>query len=101
MWEKLKNRWNVNSGWDVLIILVVFACTGLSVVYMKKILFQWMDIGDHTPAWARICLSIFVILPIYQVVLLVWGWLFGKFNFFWEFEKRTLSRMKGILKRKD
>ncbi|GAA4440296.1 hypothetical protein GCM10023091_23730 [Ravibacter arvi] len=96
MWDKLKTRWNVNSGLDVVIILVVFACTGFSVLYAKKGLFGLIGIDDNTPSWIRICLSIFVILPLYQVVLLCWGWIFGKFNFFWEFEKRTFSRIAKI-----
>lgn len=100
MWNKLKTRWKVDSGLDVVIILVVFACTGFSVVYIKKLLFLWMNIGDQTQTWIRFCLSIFIILPIYQVILLIWGWVFGKFNFFWEFEKRTFSRMLGLLRRK-
>lgn len=101
MWEKLKSRWNVDSGMDVLIIMVVFACTGFSVLYVKKIVFGWMDIGEQTPTWIRFCLSLFVILPLYQLILLCWGWIFGKFNFFWEFEKRTFSRMKGMWRRKE
>lgn len=100
MWQKLKDRWNVNSGLDVLAILVVFACTGFTVLYAKKIVFGWMHIDSQTAGWIRLCLSIFVILPLYQVILLGWGWIFGKFNFFWEFEKKTFTRMKGIWKRK-
>lgn len=101
MWEKLRKRWNVNSGLDVVVILVVFACTGFTVLYVKKLLFGWMGIGDQTAGWLRFLLALFVILPIYQVILLCWGWIFGKFNFFWEFEKRTFSRMKAIWKRKN
>jgi hypothetical protein len=100
MWEKLKSRWNVESGVDVFLILLVFACTGTSVLYVKKIVFGWMDIDEQTATWIRICLSLFIILPLYQVILLGWGWLFGKFNFFWEFEKRSLFRMRDLWRKK-
>ncbi len=100
MWEKLKDRWKVDNATDVVIILVVFACTGFSVLYVKKLFFVWTGIGDHTPGWIRLCITIFIILPLYQVILLGWGWVFGKFNFFWEFEKKTFSRIRSIRKRK-
>ncbi len=100
MWKKLKDRWKVDNAADVVIILVVFACTGFSVLYVKKLLFAWAGIGDDTPGWIRLCISLFIILPLYQVILLGWGWIFGKFNFFWEFEKKTFSRMRSIGKRK-
>jgi hypothetical protein len=100
MWKKLKDRWKVDNAADVIIILVVFACTGFSVLYIKKLFFVWVGIGDHTPAWIRLCITLFIILPLYQVILLGWGWIFGKFNFFWEFEKKTFSRIRSMRKRK-
>ncbi|HCO85018.1 MAG TPA: diacylglyceryl transferase, partial [Arenibacter sp.] len=36
---------------------------------------------------------ILLIFPIYQFLLVIYGWLFGQFKFFWEFEKKMLSRM--------
>lgn len=39
------------------------------------------------------------ILPVYQVVLLMYGALFGQFRFFWEFEKRMVRRMFGLKKK--
>jgi hypothetical protein len=36
-----------------------------------------------------------LILPLYNVVLLVYGALFGQFTFFWAFEKRFLNRIFG------
>ena len=101
MWDKLKHRWKVDSGLDVFIILVVFAFTGSSVVFLKKYIFGWIGVGEHTATWLRFCLSLFIILPMYQVILLAYGWIFGKFNFFWEFEKRTFSRMKRLWQRKE
>lgn len=98
MWEKLKHRWNVRSGWDVAIILLVFACTGFSILYIKRALFDWVGLTEAA-TWLRWTANILVILPLYQVVLLAWGWLFGKFEFFWQFEKRMIARMGGLFRR--
>ena len=98
MWEKLKLRWNVQSGWDVLVILLVFACTGSSIMYVKRAFFDWTGLTEAA-AWIRWTANIFLILPLYQVLLLAWGWLFGKFTFFWEFEKRMFSRIGSLFKK--
>ena len=37
MFEKLKKRWNIESNTQVLVILVVFAVTGSTTVYVKKL----------------------------------------------------------------
>ena len=100
MIEKLKQRWNVRNGWDVLIILVVFACTGFSVLYVKRWLFELIGLTENSPAWLRWSVNILIILPLYQVILLAWGWIWGQFNFFWEFEKRMFSRIGGLFRSK-
>lgn len=98
MLERLKQRWNVRNGFDVIVILVVFACTGFSILYIKRWLFELVGLDESTPAWLRWTLNIVVILPLYQVVLLAWGWIFGKFSFFLAFEKRmfrSIGRLFG------
>ncbi|KQS25316.1 DUF6787 family protein [Dyadobacter sp. Leaf189] len=100
MIEKLKERWNVKNGWDVLIILIVFACTGFSVLYVKRALFDLIGLTKESPSWLRWTVNILIILPLYQVILLIWGWIWGKFTFFWEFEKRMFGRIGGLFKKK-
>lgn len=90
MLQKLKNRWNVQSGWQVLIILLVFACTGFSVMYLKKTIVAWLKIENKWILWV---INIFIILPLYQLILLAYGWVFGQFDFFWNFEKRMFKRI--------
>lgn len=97
--EKLKKRWEVESSWQVVIILVVFACTGFSVLQIKAPLFNLAGITPDTSAWIRVPFYLFTILPAYQVLLLMFGFLFGQFEFFWKFEKRFLGRMKKIFTR--
>jgi hypothetical protein len=41
-----------------------------------------------------------LILPVYNVFLLLYGSLFGQFRFFWEFEKRFFNRIVSIFKSK-
>ena len=40
------------------------------------------------------CLSfISCILPVYNILLLAFGFVFGQFGFFWKYEKKTLKRI--------
>jgi hypothetical protein len=94
--HKLQRRWNVKNAWTAGIILLVFALTGTSVMLLKKYL-QTYVFADarwftYTYYW--------IILPFYNLLLLAYGWLFGQFAFFWEFEKRFFNRIAGIFKKK-
>ena len=96
MLEKLKQRWGVTNAWQVILILIVFACTGFSVLLIKEPLYDLVGITTATSPWIRIPFYIFTILPAYQVLLLLYGFIFGQFRFFWEFEKRMFSHIKGL-----
>lgn len=99
--EKLKIRWNVQSGWQVAVILLVFACTGFTVMYTKRWLSQQLGFDNQTATWLKWVLNLGVILPLYQVILLGYGWLFGQFEFFWNFEKKMVKRLTHLFGRKN
>ena len=43
-----------------------------------------------------IFLRILIIIPIYQLILIVVASIFGEFQYFWKFEKQFLKRIKII-----
>ncbi len=90
--DRLKKRWNLHSAWQVVIVLIVFACTGTTVLLIKKPLFAWWFPDGDKPLWASISYWI-LIFPVYNVFLLMYGFIFGQFKFFWEFEKKFFSRI--------
>jgi len=92
--DKLKNRWKLESGLQVIMVLVVFACTGFTVLYLKRPIVNLFTQDGETNIWFSVIYYI-LILPIYNVVLLFYGFIFGQFRFFWEFEKRTYRRIVG------
>lgn len=97
--NKLKNRWGIDSSFQVVVILIVFACTGFSVMFLKQPLYDLAGIDDSTPMWIKIYFYSLTILPAYQVILLTYGFVFGQFKFFWAFEKRMfkgIGRIFGI-----
>src|SRR5689334_5415570 len=88
---QLQSRWKVKSAFQVIIILVVFACTGFSVMFLKPVITEIL-FGDEKTVWFTIVYWI-LILPVYNLFLLLYGFVFGQFRFFWEFEKRFFKRM--------
>jgi hypothetical protein len=95
--QKLKTRWKVNSAYQVFIILLVFACTGFTVLFIKRPLFDYWFGAGELPIWASVVYYV-LILPIYNVFLLFYGFVLGQFNFFWHFEKRFFNRIISIFK---
>ena len=95
--DKLQQRWNLSSAWQVIIILIVFACTGTTVLLIKTPLFGYWFPDGEKPLWANISYYI-LILPVYNILLLAYGFVFGQFRFFWDFEKRFFSRIIGRFK---
>ena len=92
MLERLKERWKLKSIRQVLIVLLVFALTGTTILLIKKpLLLLAFPEGNH-PLWFSV-LYFILILPFYNLVLLIYGGLLGQFRFFWEFEKRFFKRI--------
>jgi sterol desaturase/sphingolipid hydroxylase (fatty acid hydroxylase superfamily) len=98
--KKLKQRWGISSNLQLTIIFIVFSITGSSAVYAAKPFLNWLGLYRENFApdfiWGGLIylsLRLILIFPIYQLLLIVYGWLFGQFRFFWEFEKKMLSRM--------
>jgi len=91
--EKLKTRWQVTSVFQVIIILLVFALTGFSLLFIKQPLYDLVGIGQETPGWIKTVFFIVALLPVYNAMLLFYGFVFGQFRFFWNFEKRMFGRI--------
>ena len=87
-----KERWDIKSNWQLFVIIVVFAVTGSTAAYLSKPILSIFDISkDTVSAWEYYPLYILLLFPIYQVLLVSFGFLFGQFTFFWTFEKKLLQ----------
>jgi len=90
--RRLQQRWQLKNLTQVVLVLVVFACTGFTVLFIKKPIFNALGIYDQK-GFLKGLLYLIAILPMYQVLLLAYGFIFGQFRFFWEFEKKMFRRM--------
>ena len=92
--EKLKKRWGLTTNWQVFIILLVFSITGYSSLIIAKPILELVGLHqESTNPWIYRPLRIILIFPFYQVLIVLYGWLFGQFKFFWNFEKQMLKRI--------
>jgi hypothetical protein len=89
-----KQRWGIESNFQLTIILIVFALTGSSSAWLSKPFCLLLGITKEAMGFWFTPIRLLLIFPIYQVLLVAIGFLFGQFKFFWAFEKKMLRSMK-------
>ncbi|MEO9952157.1 DUF6787 family protein [Nonlabens sp.] len=95
MWlfSKLRTRWEVTYRWELIALFIVFAITGSLSARISGPFMEYIGLSrDSMSGWLFWPLRVLILFPIYQVLLVAMGWLFGQFAFFWKFEKKMLSR---------
>lgn len=91
--NKLKQRWGVKTNLQLTIIFIVFAITGSASAWLSKPFCLWLGITNEDLGYWFTPVRLLLLFPIYQVLLVSIGFLFGQFKFFWAFEKKMLKRM--------
>lgn len=88
-----KERWNIKSNGQLLLVIIVFALTGSTAAYLSKPILTAIGITkEPNSVWQYYSLYIILIFPIYQILLVSFGFIFGQFDFFWSFEKKLLKK---------
>ncbi len=98
--EKLKKRWNIQHNWEVFVILLVFALTGTSTVFLYRFIKNWVGITPDTFFLLKIIAFIFLALPLYNILLILWGKALGQGAFFQHFVRKFVQRMLPFLRKK-
>ncbi len=72
---------------------LVFAITGSSALYLADIILTNISFIENTSSktlyWS---VRIFLVIPLYQVLLIFVETIFGEFTYFWNIEKKMLRR---------
>jgi len=93
LFKKLETKWILQYRWEMIRVFIVFAITGSSSMFVGRPAMKLIGITqDNLNPILYWVLFIIVGLIFYQVLLVTFGWLFGQFQFFWEFEKKMLRR---------
>jgi hypothetical protein len=88
MFEKLKNRWQLKSTAQIILVLLTFTCTGISVAYLSRQSIKWLNWNWNDHFCYVLLTKIGIFLIGYQILLLFFGTIFGQFKFFWKYEKK-------------
>ena len=97
MIQKLINKFNAKSKMHLLIIFIVFGLSGSFSVWISSPILAALDLKDLLDNYPLyILFRVLIIIPIYQLILIVIATLFGEFEYFWKFEKKFLKRIKII-----
>ena len=92
--KKIKEKWGITSNFQLIIILLVFSITGSVAVVIANPVLNLIGLERSTVVpWIFWPIRILIVFPIYQILILIFGGLFGQFKFFWNFEKKMLSRL--------
>ncbi|OUR90693.1 hypothetical protein A9Q87_12105 [Flavobacteriales bacterium 34_180_T64] len=93
LFKKLEHKWKVDYKWEMIRIFIVFAVTGSSSVFVGRPIIGLIGITkENLNPFLYWILFIIIGLIFYQILLVCFGWLFGQFKFFWDFEKKMLRR---------
>lgn len=99
--QRLQTKWKLESLFQVVMVLVVFACTGFTILFIKNPILDFFGIERGGGQGAiNTLLYLLLVLPLYQIILLIYGFIFGQFNFFWEKEKQIFRRIGKLFGKK-
>ncbi len=96
--QRLQTKWKLESLFQVVMVLVVFAFTGFTILFIKNPVLDFF--GVEKGGFLNTLLYLLLVLPLYQIFLLLYGFIFGQFHFFWEKEKQILRRIGALFSKK-
>ena len=83
----------IESFFQFVLVMIVFAITGSLSLIVTVSLFEVLNLNvDSFSPLVFWPLRIIFIFFVYQVLLLIIAVPFGQFRYFWQFEKKILSR---------
>ncbi len=93
LFKTLETKWILDAKWEMIRVFIVFAITGSSSMFVGRPIIKLLGITKENlnPVLYWV-LFIIIGLIFYQILLVFFGWLFGQFQFFWNFEKKMLRR---------
>ena len=93
--KKIRQIFRVDTNYQLFIVNIVFAVTGTLALYLAGDILRVIGINQdqisHSFYWT---LRVIIIIPVYQVLLIIVGTLFGEFKYFWEMEKKMINRFR-------
>ena len=97
MIQNLIKKFNAKSKVHLLVIFFIFGLSGSFSLWISSPIMLALDLKNILNNYhLYIFFRFLIIIPIYQIILIVIASIFGEFQYFWRFEKKILKRFKII-----
>ena len=95
--QDLITKFNAKSKLHLFVIFLVFGLSGSLALWISSPILLALDLNNKLNNYPLyIFFRVLIIIPVYQLILIVIATLFGEFEYFWKFEKKILKRIKII-----
>ena len=78
---------------QLFIVFIVFGISGSLSVVISGPLLDLIGLNNFENSITKLIIRLLIIFPLYQLILIFIGTVFGQFKYFWEFEKRFWNRL--------
>jgi len=93
-----KDRWNLSSTLRTIKIFLVFPATGFTTLYLHKKIDLLLGLDQDAFFWQKTLVFILVVLPVFNLVLFIYGSIIGEKHFFLSFIIKKYRLLTGIIK---
>lgn len=97
-WKGFKRRWKIEKDWQVAVILSVFALTGTTTMYVNRWFDALLGLDENRSFWVKLVVFLIIVLPVYNILLMVYGTLLGQYKFFRFFIYKFFSNIFKVFK---
>jgi len=95
--DKIINKFHAKSFKHLMIIFTVFALSGSCSLLISSPILSILDLKEVINFYPLyLIVRVLLLIPIYQIVLIIIATIFGEFSYFWVFEKKFLKRLRLI-----
>ncbi len=96
-----KVRWGISSTRKAVKIFLVFPVTGFSTLFIHKQIDKFLGTDSDSYFFQKILVFLFIVLPVFNILLFFYGTILGEKDFFKLFIKKKYRLITGIFKRSD
>ena len=99
MIEKLIKRFNAKSLSHLVIIFVIFGISGTFTLMITEPIINLLKITEiFKNSLVLLFLRVIILIPLYQIILISIGYVFGEFDYFYTFEKKIYKKLLKKIK---
>ncbi len=92
--KRIKKIFKVQSTYQLTIVFIVFGISGSLSVAISGPILEHLDLKNYIAYdFLYFIIRILIIFPIYQIILIIIGTIFGQFKYFWQFEKKFWKKL--------